>query len=129
MSFERAFRSGRIPGRLTTEMRRLERRALDLALPAIEDADDTTQSPVVPVLAEGTGATRAIQGPDELSELVHDLVTPLTVLMATQQRMVSAVQQRGDAELLAELRSSAVRGQEAMDAIHRVLAELRARLA
>jgi hypothetical protein len=127
MSFEKAFRSGRIPGRMTTEMRRLERRALDMALPDVEDADDTTESPVVPILAEGTGATRAIHGPDELTELVQDLVTPLTVLMAAQQRMVSAVQQRGDEELLAELQRSAVRGQEAMDAIHRVLAELRAR--
>jgi hypothetical protein len=132
---DRLSRSGRIPGRMTTEMRRLEQRALDLALhPAcdsviagIDDADDASESPVVAVLAEGTGVTRAIDGPDEMTELIHDLVTPLTVIMAVQQRMVSAVQQRGDDELLAELRRSAARGQEAMDTIHRVLAELRAR--
>jgi hypothetical protein len=132
---DRLSRSGRIPGRMTTEMRRLERRALDLALhPAdgpvvtgIDDADDTTSSPVVAVLAEGTSATRAIDGPDEMTELIHDLVTPLTVIMAVQQRMVSAVQQRGDDELRAELRRSAARGQEAMETIHRVLAELRSK--
>jgi hypothetical protein len=123
-------RSLRMAGRMTTELRRLERHELDRVIAGDDPGDDTGDDGDAPepVLAEGTGAIRAVApAPENLTDLVQELVTPLTVLMAVQQRMVAAVARGGDPELLAELRRYSDRGQDALESIHRVLAELRTR--
>jgi hypothetical protein len=123
-------RARRANGRMTAEMRSVERRERGAVL--------------APTFAEGTGQIRVtpaaldtadfdedtwIGNPPVVDvdprELVTELITPLTVLLAVQEKTMAAVRRTGDRELLDELRRYTERGQEAMDAIHRVLAELR----
>jgi hypothetical protein len=126
-----AARARRPRGRLTSELLSVERRELG-----------RTAAPA-PTLAEGTGQIRVTPGEPESDfdddtwiggapdiaidpqALIAELVTPLTVLLAVHEKTLAAVRRTGDRELLDELRRYTERGQEAMDAIQRVLAELR----
>lgn len=122
-------RMRRAQGRLTAEMRSVERRELD-AVPAPTFAEGTGQIRVTPAeLDADFDEDTWIGNPPVVDvdprELVTELITPLTVLLAVQEKTMAAVRRTGDRELLDELRRYTERGQEAMDAIHRVLAELR----
>lgn len=86
-----------------------------------------------PVFAEGTGQIRAMPGdfdpeiddePDAAA-LAQALVTPLTVLLAVHDRVVAAAEESGLLDLHDDLQRFTARGDEAMAAIHEVLALLR----
>jgi hypothetical protein len=126
-----ASRARRQRGRLTSELLSVERRELErTAVPAPTFAEGTGQIRVTPAVCDNDFDDDTwIGGAPDLAvdphALVAELVTPLTVLLAVQEKMMSAVRSAGDRELLDELRRYIERGQEAMDAIQRVLAELR----
>jgi hypothetical protein len=126
-----AARARRQRGRLTSELLSVERRELGrTAVPTPAFAEGTGQIRVTPGERESDFDDDTwIGGAPEITvdpqALIAELVTPLTVLLAVHEKTLAAVRRAGDRELLDELRRYTERGQEAMDAIQRVLAELR----
>jgi hypothetical protein len=124
-------RARRQRGRLTSELLSVERRELGrTAVPAPMFAEGTGQIRVTPADVDNDFDDDTwIGGAPDVSidpqALIAELITPLTVLLAVQEKTMAAVRRAGDRELLDELRRYTERGQEAMDAIQRVLAELR----
>ena len=61
----------------------------------------------------------------DIDDLVQQLITPLTVLLAMQYDVVATVRRDGSAELIARLDRFASRGDEAMARISDILSVLR----